>query len=189
MPGESADMRADAGTGKMTDRERQTKKRSVRAILLRSAGKYLILAALVLLVNQYFVTIRVVHGEDMYPRLRDGDLLVVLRGKRARRSGEVVVYRKDGRSYTGRIAAAGSDQVSFSQDGELLVNGSPVWQDVFFPTAAAEGEDTSPLILEEDACFILADRRTDATDSRQLGPVYEDEIVGQVLWVLRHRGI
>ena len=169
--------------------ENQTGKRSAFRLLLRSAGKYLILAGLLLLVNEYFVTIRVVRGEDMYPRLRDGDLLVVLRAKRARKSGDVVVYQKDGRTYTGRIAAIESDNISFSQNGELLVNGFPVWQDVFFPTTAVEGENTDPLVLEEDTYFILADRRTQASDSRQLGPVCEEEILGQVFWVLRHRGI
>lgn len=172
-----------------TDREKQIVKKPALSALLRFAGKYLVLAGLLLLVNQHFATIRVVRGEDMYPRLRDGDLLVVLRAKRARKSGDVVVYQKEGRTYTGRIAAMESDNISFSENGELLVNGFPVWQDVFFPTTAVEGEDTDPLVLEEDTYFILADRRTQASDSRQLGPVCEEEILGQVFWVLRHRGI
>ncbi len=162
---------------------------SIRRILMPYLAKYLFLAVILLIGNRYLATIRVVRGEDMYPRLRDSDLLLVLRGKRTWNSGDVIVYRKNGTVYSGRVAAGPSDIVSFSGDGDLLVNGSPVWQDVFYPTYAVEGEDTGPVELGEDSYFVLADRRTEAVDSRSLGPVTENEVIGRVFWVLRHRGI
>ncbi len=163
----------------------------LRLRVLRFLAKYAVLALLLLAGNRFFATVQVVHGEDMYPRLRDSDLLLVLRGKRARSSGDVIVYRKNGSSYTGRIAAGPADTVSVSGDGTLLVNGAPVWQDVFYPTYAPEGTGTytEPLVLGENTYYVLADRRTQAQDSRTFGTIHESEITGTVLWVLRHRGI
>ena len=160
-----------------------------RRAVIRFLCKYLVIAALIFAGNSFLVTVHVVHGEDMYPRLRDGDLLLVLRGKRAGSTGDVIVYEKDGERYAGRIAAGPVDTISFSKEGDLLVNGSPAWEDVFYPTCAVEGQDTDAFILEEGTWYVLADRRTEGTDSRTLGPVTQEEIVGKVFWVLRHRGI
>lgn len=130
-----------------------------------------------------------VRGEDMYPRLRDGDLVLTYRLKKDFTYGDVVAYREGERQRFGRVVATGGDQVSFSQSGMLLVNGNARQEEVFMPTTAEGRAVTFPKTLASQEVFILGDNRQQAVDCRDFGPVHRDMVEGAVIAVLRQRGI
>lgn len=133
--------------------------------------------------------VAVVQGEDMYPRLRDGDLMLYYRLQKDYYIGDVVTFRQNGRRYTGRIVAQGGDIVDVNDDGELLVNGNVQNEEIFYPTQAQTGQITLPCEVPAGAVFLLCDFRTNGTDSRSYGPVSVDDLDGKVITILRRRGI
>lgn len=133
--------------------------------------------------------VAVMEGEDMYPRLRDGDLMVYYRLQQEYHIGDVVTFSRDGRRYTGRIVAQGGDTVDLTEEGQLLVNGSVQDEEIFYPTLREEGGISLPCEIPEGSVFLLCDFRTNATDSRNYGPVELDSLDGKVITILRRRGI
>lgn len=105
-------------------------------------------------------------------------------------SQDVVVLKKDGAQYTGRIIARGGDVVEITKDSELMVNGSVVLEnDIYYRTPQYESEVSYPVTLGEDQYFVLGDYREGAKDSRYFGPVNADEIKGKVITVIRRSGL
>jgi signal peptidase I len=133
--------------------------------------------------------IRQVDGESMYPRLRDGDLILYYRLEQDYQVGDVVAFSVCGEPQEARIVAQGGDVVELSSDGQLLVNGAVQQEDIFYLTEP-QGEDiTYPYTVEEDSYFVLSDSRTSGIDSRSFGSISQKEIRGKVITVLRRRGI
>lgn len=157
----------------------------IRSFLIKLA--VVLLACWVLLGVVFGVA--VVQGEDMYPRLRDGDLMVFYRLQQDYYIGDVVTFRQNGRRYTGRIVAQGGDTVDVNDDGELLVNGNVQSEEIFYPTQITEGQTSLPCTVPDGAVYLLCDFRTNGTDSRSYGPVQISDLDGKVITILRRRGI
>lgn len=157
----------------------------VKAFLVKLA--VLVVAVWLLLGVVFGVAVK--EGEDMYPRIRDGDLMVFYRLPQDYRMGDVVTFTEDGRRYTARIAAQGGDEVDVVDEGRIKVNGSVQEEGVFYPTEAADGGIGLPCKVPEGSVFLLCDFRTQGTDSRVYGPVEMGDLDGKVIAILRRRGI
>lgn len=153
------------------------------------------LTALVLwLVFTWCFGLAQIHGQEMFPALKDGDLCVIYRRQLMDLMGEkvvrkdVIAYTVDGRRYFGRVAAKAGDIVVIDENGSVMVNGSPDSREILYPTYP-RGELTYPYHVPEGYVYVLGDRRTDTVDSRDLGPVSLDSVEGKVLSILRRRGL
>lgn len=151
------------------------------------------LAAFILVI---FVLFGVVFGltpmanADMEPAICAGDLMLYYRLERDVKSDDVVVFKKDGTQYTGRIVAKGGDTVEITGDAQLKVNDSIVIEnDIFYSTPQYDSDVTYPITLEDGQYFILCDSREGAKDSRQFGVVSKSEIKGKVITIIRRSGI
>ena len=139
----------------------------------------------------FVASIRVQHGNRMYPFLMDGDVLVIYKlGDYG--EGDVVLYRnpETGEKNVSRIAAAGRNEILITEEGQLLINRFVPDGQVFYPTKPLEGSELLyPYQMEEGGCFLLDDFRTQGMDSRWFGEIQEKEILGKVVYVFRRRGI
>lgn len=133
--------------------------------------------------------VAVKEGEDMYPRVRDGDLMVFFRLQQDYHVGDVVTFVLDGRQYTARIVARGGDEVDINDEGQLKVNGNVQDEEIFYPTEPADGGIDMPCEVPEGSVFLLCDFRTQGTDSRVYGPIEIADLDGKVIAILRRRGI
>ena len=129
-----------------------------------------------------------VSGSDMFPSLKDGDLTLEYRLQTQYRSGDVVLYRADGKLHFGRILTMGGNTVNISGDGAVEVNGATESGEILFPTDDP-GNLTYPYEVPDGSVFILGDYRTNAKDSRRYGAIPLKEIEGKVLTILRRRGL
>ncbi|HEL0567376.1 TPA: signal peptidase I [Streptococcus equi subsp. zooepidemicus] len=139
-----------------------------------------------------FVFVFGVHfnkGEAMYPKVRDGDVLIYYRLTSDFQLGDVIIYKSGEQKVVGRIVAKEGDKIELSKDGELLVNGNIQQEEIFFPTQAMPGGITYPYTVEKNSYFILCDNREHASDSRFVGAVSKDDIKGKVVNLFRRRGI
>jgi|GEM_PF-398720 signal peptidase I len=121
-----------------------------------------------------------VAGRSMAPTLRDGSVVLVDRTAflwRAPRRGEVVVFRTPQWGLAvKRVVGLPGDRVVFS-DGGIAVNGRPVFPSASLPDRRQERAVTVP----PGTFFCVGDNLPESLDSRRIGPVSGDLLVGRVV--------
>lgn len=151
----------------------------------------LVLAAFVIIFGFIF-GIHVQKGDDMYPAIKDGDMILYYRTHDVMNT-EAVVYEADGRVRTGRVEATGGAVIDMTTDYQMTFDGNylPVspTDGIYERTYAPETYVDLPIIIDEDACFILGDKRETAKDSREFGPILKRNVKGRIVTVLRRRQI
>lgn len=159
----------------------------------RDIRYFLIKLAAVLVVGTVVLTqvfgLGIMHGESMYPRLRDGDLFFYYRLQQDYHIGDVVLFEQDGNRFVGRIVAMGGDTVNINHADKLVVNGGVQSEEIFYPTSADDARIELPYTVAEDSVFLLCDFRTNGTDSRSYGAVPIRELDGKIIAFFRCRGI
>ena len=140
-----------------------------------------------LLFTQVFL-ISQASGNDMFPAVKDGDLLIGFRMQRDYQKDDVVVYERNGRLCVGRIIGRETDVITLDDSGTLLVNGTAQGGEILFPTYAKERLEY-PYTVPEGTVFILGDYRTQAEDSRDFGCISLENVKAKVITVLRRREI
>ena len=172
---------------KQPPKKRRRKKSTLRLFLTLLLKLALIAAAVWALLN-FVLGVAIHYGNNMYPALRDGDLIVAYRLQRPYLNA-AVLYERGGEPSLARVIAMPGDVVEISETGALSVNGIAPAEEVFYPTYPAEtGNVSYPLTVGEDQVFLLNDFRTDQTDSRSFGPVDLEDLIGPVLLTMRRRG-
>ena len=152
-------------------------------------GLKLILVGLVLAVMLLWVFgLARCADNTMDPSCKDGDIVLFDRMSKDREARELVVLSVDNEIQVRRIIAVPGDTVEITEEG-LFLNGyrQQEAESTAMTQPYAEGI-RYPVTLKNGEYFVLADRRITARDSRLYGVVYEDEIKGTVIALLRHRG-
>lgn len=124
---------------------------------------------------------------DMYPALKDGDLVVYYRLDKDYIASDCIVLTYDDRKQVRRVIAVEGDTVDITEQG-LVVNGLVQWENYVYEETRryAEGVDF-PITLQEGEVFVLGDARAGATDSRIYGAVNVADTNGKVMLILRRR--
>ncbi|MBO4289770.1 MAG: signal peptidase I [Lachnospiraceae bacterium] len=144
--------------------------------------------ALVFVLNLCF-GLRINYGNFAWPSVRDGDLVIYrIWGRRSPEPGQLAVYRDGEEIRVARVIAAQAGQsVDITAQG-VLVDGSILAEEAVFPTDPDSVSTDLPLTLQEGEVFLLHDYRSDDRDSRTLGPVPAEDLLGTVVLVIRWRG-
>lgn len=170
-------------------------KREKRAKRKMSDFQYFAFQTLLVVVIMYalfahMVGVTSMPNADMYPRVDSGDFLLFYRLDKSPKAQDVIVLDKNDTRYVSRVIAVGGDTVDITDDGAVKVNGyTMVETNVFYETYPLEGFTSYPVTLESDECFVLADQRRGAEDSRFFGPVRYQDIEGTVISVLRRNNL
>ena len=158
--------------------------REVRSLAVRLA----VFAAVlwVLLTQVYLVT--QVSGNEMFPAVKDGDLLIGYRLQGTYAKNDVVLYEQDGKLRVGRILGREGDLVALDDSGTLVVNGAVQSGEILYPTYAKDALEY-PYTVPEGCFFVLGDYRTQSEDSRDFGPVPLEDVQAKVITLLRRRSL
>ena len=127
-------------------------------------------------------------GNSMFPAVKDGDLLIGYRLQSTYAKNDVVLYEQDGKLRVGRILGRASDLISLNDSGTLVVNGSAQSGEILYPTYAKDGLEY-PYVVPDGTVYILGDYRTQATDSRDFGPVALSDVKAKVITLVRRRSL
>lgn len=149
----------------------------IRVVLIAIAGWFIF--------TQVFL-ITQANGNEMFPAVKDGDLVIAFRMQDRYAKDDVIVYEIDGKQCIGRIVAKETDVVMMDDSGTLLINGTAQGGDIMYPTYAKEGLEY-PYVVLENQVFVLGDYRTQATDSRDFCAVPMENVKGKVITILRRR--
>ena len=96
--------------------KRKTAKKEIRIFLIR----LLVLAATCWILFGVIFGITPMKNNDMFPKISAGDVLFYYRLEKDLVSGDVVVFEKEGKQYTGRIVARGGESVAVTEEEELV---------------------------------------------------------------------
>ena len=160
-----------------------TQQETTAQVARRLALKLVCYGAIVVVVLSFVIGIYQVHDNDMYPSLRDGDLVVTYK-LGAYYTGDAVVYEAQGKTHYGRVVAVADDEVSILEDGYFAINGSLPYERIFYPTEPKEGGVEYPYRVKEGSVFVMGDMRQQAHDSREFGAIPIQDLKGKVVLVL-----
>jgi len=192
----------------------RNEKRSVKDEIMSWVWTILAALAIALLLRALVAEPIRVEGESMTNTLANNEIVLVSKldyrfGKMQR--GDVVICRYPNRTnysvpigaavsfinytlFVKRLVALPGDTVEIKTDGHLYVNGElvPDPEHMNLPPRTTFG----PLVLGDDEYFVIGDNRGNSNDSRNtrdVGPLSADQIMGKVkcvLWPLnRIRGV
>ena len=169
--------------------------------------KALVIAfAVAALIRFFLFTPIVVDGESMMPTLENGDRMIVNKFKytigEPDRFDIIVFHAPEGKDYIKRVIGLPGDYVEYIND-QLYINGEP-YEEPYLDESKSEVTDgnlTGDFKLEEipnlqpgtteipeGYVLVLGDNRRYSKDSRHIGLVSEEEIVGStrlVFWPVK----
>ncbi|WP_342600667.1 signal peptidase I [Psychrobacillus sp. FSL H8-0483] len=166
----------------------------------------LIAFGLAAIIRFFLFTPIVVDGESMMPTLKNGDRMVV--NKIGYMVGEpdrydiVVFHAPEQKNYIKRVIGLPGDHVEFKND-QLFINGKELPEPYLeqYKSEITEGTLTGDFTLEditqekeipEGYIFVMGDNRLYSKDSRHIGLVAIDEVIGNtnfVFWPLNEIGL
>ena len=175
----------------LADAVRLRRKRAeLRRRLWSLVSKVLCVTGLCICTGLCVFEIAAVSGNEMYPALREGDLIVVYR-RGAPAVGDVVLYEVNGIEHIGRVEACAGQEISCAGDGQLMIDGAfqPVQEraGIYHKTYVDNADGSYPMTVPAGAYYVLCDDRTRDADSRSYGPVPADAVRGRVITVIRRR--
>ena len=161
--------------------------KTTKQLLIGLLIKITVTVVLVWAVFAFVLGVSVHYGNNMFPAVHDGDLLVSLRLQKPFIDA-VVLYRVNGKTDVGRVIALEGSVVDITENGVLTVNGVSPAEEVFYATYQAENSPiTFPYTVEPGKVFILNDFRQDINDSRVFGTVNRKDLLGPMLFTMRRR--
>lgn len=188
----------DGGTSLVENiNEEKIEKKDKKKNELWEWTKALIIAFLIAVVIRYFLfTPIVVDGESMMPTLENGDRMIV--NKFGYMIGEpkrfdiVVFHAPEGKDYIKRVIGLPGDYVEYKND-QLYINGEPIdepYLDVYksqlpkgnltqdFTLQDIPGVEPDIEAIPKDYVLVMGDNRRGSKDSRHIGLVNVDKIIG-----------
>lgn len=116
-------------------------------------------------------------GESMMPTLNDGSLFYVnLRTEPER--NDVIVFEHQGSYLIKRIIGLPGEKIQIKEN-IIYINGEPI-EDKIKLNMIDYGIVAEEIQLKEDEFFVMGDNRNNSADSREIGPIKKDSIMGVV---------
>ncbi len=167
---------------------KKNKKKSVLSELL-----HFIITILTVLFASYFIVVFIaqrteVHGSSMETTLSDKDNLVIdkisYRISKPKRFDIIVFpHENNGETiyYIKRVIGLPGEQIQIS-DGVIYVDNVPLEENFGYEVMEDAKLAASPIVLGDDEYFVLGDNRNHSSDSREIGAVKRDKIVGKAVF-------
>ncbi|WP_019416065.1 signal peptidase I [Paenisporosarcina sp. TG20] len=158
-------------------------------------------------IRYFLFTPIIVDGQSMMPTLEDGDRMIV--NKIGYQVGEpdrydiVVFHAPEKKDYIKRIIGLPGDHVAYKND-QLYINGKeqPEYYLDVYKEGISEGTLTEDFTLEETPAqvsiipegyvFVMGDNRRNSKDSRHIGVISTEEIIGYtsvIFWPIQEIGL
>ena len=127
-----------------------------------------------------------VDGESMYSTLNHGDRLLISDFMYEPEYGDIVVIRRDDDTpLIKRVIGLPGDTIYINrQTGVVYRNGEVLQEDYVYGGFTPANGVVQEVLVEEGMFFVMGDNRTASLDSRNLGCLYQDHLVGRVIYRL-----
>ena len=143
---------------------------------------YIILLIVIILIKVFIVSPIRVNGTSMYPTLHDKDFMLLNKINykfNDIKRFDIVVIKYDGEDLIKRVIGLPGEKIEY-RDNKLYVNGKLIKEN--FTREEMEDYNINQLgseVVPNDYYFVLGDNRPVSKDSRIIGFVSRDDIVGK----------
>lgn len=142
--------------------------------------------ALVCVLFAVFVRQVTVDGDSMFATLKNGDRLLISDFMYQPEYGDIVVIRRDGDTpLIKRVIGLPGDTIYINPDtGIVYRNGEALKEGYVYGNVTPANGLTSEITVENGTFFVMGDNRSASLDSRSLGCLSQDHLVGRVIFRL-----
>lgn len=150
--------------------------------IIKEIVPYIIIIIIVILIKTYIFTPVVVNGPSMMNTLHDGDIMIL--DKIGMKLGgierfDIVVVQTDRNKIIKRIIGMPGETIEY-KDNKLYINEKEIED----PYGTGTTYDFDKIIIPKDMYYVLGDNRTDSVDSRILGTIPKDKILGHATFIV-----
>lgn len=155
---------------------------------VKSVVFYLLCTVLFILVLSFF-RFSVVDGNSMLDTLKDGDLLLIFQTTDVKYKDVVAIESTElDKFLCKRVIGVAGDTVKI-KDGVLTINGEEIHEAYIKDQNWGSSTDIE-VKVPENKVFVMGDNRNDSLDSRDLGVLNIDDIVGTlVMDITKYTGL
>lgn len=149
--------------------------------------KILVIAAVLAgIIRYFFFTPIIVDGESMMPTLENRDRMIVNKFSyvigEPKRFDIIVFKAPEEKDYIKRVIGLPGEHIEYKND-VLYVNGEPLDEPYLeeYKNALVGGTLTEPFSIDvpEGHLFVMGDNRRYSKDSRHIGPIPMDKVLGK----------
>ena len=150
--------------------------------VFREVIPYLIIIIVVLLIKAYIFTPVIVNGPSMMDTLHDKDIMIL--DKIGMKIGgidrfDIVVIQTSQSKIIKRVIGLPGETIEY-KDNKLYINDKEIED----PYPSQVTGDIEKQIIPNNTYYVLGDNRTDSVDSRILGPIDKDKILGHATFIV-----
>ncbi len=151
-------------------------------------SNYVIVIIVVFLITMYVASLQQVVGPSMETTLNDGDVLILSKAHyhlfEVKRNDIIAFDDDNGKYLIKRVIGLPGEHIAY-KDGVLYINGEGFTESVYegigdltadFDLKDLEGNYE---IIPEDMYLVLGDNRQNSLDSRELGLIAKEDILGK----------
>lgn len=183
----------DASVGNQSTAEKQP---SAAWALFRELLETIVLSLIIFLLIRQVIQNYRIESHSMQPNFYEGEFILV--NKLAFRfgepdRGEVIVFHNPGNleeDYIKRVIGLPGDTVEI-RDQTVYVNGE-AFPEPYPINPFRPGENYGPTVVPPSELFVMGDNRGNSSDSRRIGTIPEELVVGQAwlrVWPIDHWGL
>jgi signal peptidase I len=162
------------------NKAKKKRRKRIRRLLIR----FVALAVFLIVFFKFIATVRVIHDNNMYPMLCDGQAVIVSKINKVY-IDDIVLYEIDGREMFGRVVAQEGDSVKLNEEG-FYINDNITFNFLPYPTKPPAEEEIK-VTVPDGSYYVLNDYRERMTDSRTFGCI--SDIKGTVVFTMKYRGL
>lgn len=153
---------------------------------LKDTAKIVIFVIIVLILIQYVISITKVVGSSMNPTLKDEEILILnklkYRFQEIQRGDIVSLKHADTKYLIKRIIGLPGDTVKI-ENNAVYLNGKKYEEPYLVEDLEYDDFDLKDLeysVIPENMYFVLGDNRENSLDSREIGLVKKEDIIGKI---------
>lgn len=144
---------------------------------------YVIVVIIVILIRSFIITPAMVDGDSMLPSLEDNNVIILNKLDYKLNDinrFDVVVVDFNGEKLIKRVIALPGEHVEYKND-KLYIDGYFMLEDFDHDiTSDFKLESIGYLTIPGDKYFVVGDNRDESTDSRMIGLIDKENILGSV---------
>ena len=138
---------------------------------------------LALVINQFVFAMVQVEGSSMLPTLESKERLVVTKLFYKPKAKDIVVVKSHelGKHIIKRVITVPGDVIDINgKTGDVSINGKVIDEPYILEKLRSAGNANAyPLTVPEDYVFVMGDNRNNSQDSRNLGLIAYEDVVGR----------
>lgn len=162
-------------------REQHSKR--YQQVLRSTVYTLVVVAAAAILIAVLFLPVLRIYGNSMNPTLKEGDIVVSVKGTEFEQ-GDIVSFYYGNKLLVKRFIAGPGQWVDIDADGNVSVDGKLLDEPYLMERALGETDIELPYQVPENRIFVLGDHRATSVDSRStsVGCVADEQIVGKIIF-------